>query len=269
MSKIVIASLSAAALFFGVLLCLRIGWRVGRRRLAELGENSHAGLGSVEGMVFAMVGLLIAFTFTGAANRFDARRDLISEQVNAIGTAWLRLDLLEPSAGGALRTLFREYVDGILAVGDSAAVPEAVVRRLAEVADTEARIWNRCMEAVRADPGSPLVQGLLPSVNAMFDATQMRVLTARHHPPLAIYLMLGFLILVSALLAGFAMARTPRQSPLHVVGFASVMALSVYLILDLEYPRLGLIQIGKFDQALRELRASMDAAGGSSGALRK
>lgn len=269
MSKIVIASLSAAALFLGVLLCLRIGWRVGRRRLAELGENSHAGLGSVEGMVFAMVGLLIAFTFTGAANRFDTRRDLISQQVNAIGTAWLRLDLLDPSTAGALRELFREYVDGILAVGNTAAVPEASARHLAAVADTEARIWKRCLEAVQSDPGRPLVQGLLPAINAMFDLTQMRVLSARHHPPLAIYLMLGFLILVSALLAGFAMARTPRQSPLHVIGFAAVMALSVYLILDLEYPRLGLIQIGKFDQALRELRASMDAPGGSPGGLRE
>jgi hypothetical protein len=152
MSKIIIASLSAAALFLGVLLCLRIGWRVGRRRLAELGENSHAGLGSVEGIVFAMVGLLIAFTFTGAATRFDTRRDLIIQQVNAIGTAWLRLDLL---------------------------------------------------------------------------------------------------------------------GPLHVIGFAAVMALSVYLILDLEYPRLGLIQIGKFDEALRVLRTSMDVAGGRSGALRE
>jgi hypothetical protein len=54
------------------------------------------------------------------------------------------------------------------------------------------------------------------------------------------------------------MAKSDRQSPLHVIGFAAIMALSIYLILDIEFPRLGLIRIDSFDQALIELRSSMN-----------
>jgi hypothetical protein len=70
--------------------------------------------------------------------------------------------------------------------------------------------------------------------------------------------MLGLLVLLSALMAGFGMAKAKRQSLLHLLGFATVIALSVYLILDLEFPRLGLLRIDAFDRALIELRASMD-----------
>lgn len=73
---------------------MRIGWRIGRQRLLALGEDWQAGLGTLDGAVFGLMGLLVAFTFTGAATRFDARRSLVTEHVNAIGTAWLRLDLL-------------------------------------------------------------------------------------------------------------------------------------------------------------------------------
>ncbi len=58
-------------------------------------------------------------------------------------------------------------------------------------------------------------------------------------------------------MAGFGMAKSPRQSPLHVYGFALIMALAVYLIMDIEYPRLGLVQIRRFDRSLVELRESM------------
>jgi len=70
--------------------------------------------------------------------------------------------------------------------------------------------------------------------------------------------MLGILALLSALLAGHAMAVSKTRSWIHVVGFALVMAITVYVILDLEYPRLGFIRIDAADQVLIELRQSMN-----------
>ena len=81
------------ALFLGMLV-LEVGWRIGARRLAEDPNGADAGVGAVEGAVFALLGLLIAFTFSEAASRFDTRRQLIVEETNDIGTAYLRLDLL-------------------------------------------------------------------------------------------------------------------------------------------------------------------------------
>lgn len=70
----------------------------------------------MEGAVFALLGLLIAFTFSGAATRFDTRRQLIIEETSDIGTAYLRLDLLPVEAQPGLREKFREYVDARLEV---------------------------------------------------------------------------------------------------------------------------------------------------------
>ena len=93
-----------------MLILLEVGRRIGARRLAEDPMGAAAGVGTVEGAVFALFGLLIAFTFSGAAARFDTRRQLIIEETNAIGTAYLRLDLLPVDAQPGLREKFRRYV---------------------------------------------------------------------------------------------------------------------------------------------------------------
>src|SRR5512134_4028601 len=103
------AMLLAGGLFLALLGCLEIGRRVGVRRAARDGDAARAGAGVVEGAVFALLGLLIAFTFSGAAARFDQRRALIVEEANAIGTAYLRLDLLAVGAQPAIKQNFQKY----------------------------------------------------------------------------------------------------------------------------------------------------------------
>ena len=74
------AILIAAFLFVGMLLLLEVGRRAGQRRMAKDEEADLAGIGVIDGAVFALLGLLLAFTFSGAAARFDARRQLIVEK---------------------------------------------------------------------------------------------------------------------------------------------------------------------------------------------
>ena len=91
----------------------------------------------------------------------------------------------------------------------------------------------------------------------MIDITTMRSMAAQMHPPMIIFAMLFGLALATSLLAGYGMAGAKTRSGLHMVGLAAVMAVAVYVILDMEYPRLGLIRVDAFDQALVELRESM------------
>lgn len=256
--RIIQSSLFALALFAGVLICQRAGWLMGRRRLQGGDREATAGLGAVEGAVFGLMGLLLAFTFTGAAARFDHRRDLVVEEVNAIGTAWLRLDLLQPDARDELRELFRQYLDARIAIYQHVRDQAAARAAVEKAAIAQQALWSRLTTAVKLDRSLPLVQSVLPPVNSMFDIAQARLLATRQHPPLAIYWMLGFLVLVSALLAGFGMAKAKSQSALHLFGFAAIVSLSIYLILDIEFPRLGLVRVEQFDQAMLDLRATMD-----------
>ncbi len=98
MSHILGAALLVAILFGLVLVCLEAGWRAGRRRARLESHNAFAGQGTVEAAVFGLMALLMAFTFSGAASRFDSKRQLVIQEANAIGTAYLRLDLLPPAA---------------------------------------------------------------------------------------------------------------------------------------------------------------------------
>jgi len=246
-------------LFLGMLVFLEIGRRVGIRRRKEDAAAGGEGIGAVDGAVFALLGLLLAFTFSGASSRFDARRELIVEETNDIGTAYLRVDLLPPSAQPALRESFRRYLDARIEVYQKLPDIAAAKESLAKANELQLLIWRQAVAASLAPgapPQAPIL--LLPALNAMIDITTTRTMAAQMHPPAVVFAMLFGLALAASLLAGYGMAGSKMRRWFHMVGFASVMAVAVYVILDIEYPRLGLIRVDAFDQALVDLRESMN-----------
>jgi hypothetical protein len=100
---------------------------------------------------------------------------------------------------------------------------------------------------------------LLPALNQMIDITTTRTMATQFHPPLIVFVLLVALSFTAALLAGYSMGAPGRKrSWIHIVGFATVMAITVYVIIDIEYPRHGFIRVDQVDHVLRELRLSMD-----------
>jgi hypothetical protein len=214
---------------------------LGKRRFERDPEGARAGIGVV----------------AGAGSRFDARRYLVVEEANAIGTAWLRLDLLPAGEQPALRDLFRRYLDTRLEVYRSIPDLEAVKGALARGTALQGEIWSRAVAACRSPEGQRAIVVVLPALNEMIDITTTRTLAARMHAPKIIIILLIGLGLICALLAGYAMAGGRQRSWTHSIGFAAVFALTVFVILDLEYPRRGLIRIDDMDPVLVELRESM------------
>jgi hypothetical protein len=271
MSHTFVVGLFAFGLFLGMLLFLEIGRRAGLRQMKEDSGTAGEGVGAVDGAVFALLGLLIAFTFSGASSRFDARRQLIVEETNDIGTAYLRLDLLPTDLQPALRESFRRYLDARIevyrkiseiAVGKESLSKEALVK----ANELQTQIWRQAVAASRAEGASlaaPLL--LLPALNAMIDITTTRTMATQMHPPTVVFVMLFGLALAASLLAGYGMIGGKLRSWLHMLGFALVMAIAIYVIMDIEYPRLGLIRVDAFDQALIDLRESMNRDTQSSG----
>jgi hypothetical protein len=250
--------LLSVGLFAGMLVLMEAGRRIGARRLERDPDGARAGTGVVEGAVFALLGLLIAFTFSGAASRFDARRQLIIAEANDIGTAYLRLDLLGVDAQAALREKFRQYVDARLAFYRKLADVDAAKAEQARASALQGEIWRLAVAASRADGAAPAATVLLlPALNTMIDVTSTRALAMQIHPPAIIFVMLFGLALASALLVGYGMASAQGRNWLHMLGLAFVMAVSIYVILDIEYPRFGLIRVDTFDHALADLRAGM------------
>lgn len=252
------APLFCTALFVATFAVLEAGRRIGAARLATDPEGALAGVGAVETAVFALLGLLIAFTFSGAASRFDERRQLIVEETNRIGTAWLRLDLLPGDQRARVRALFRTYVDSRLETYRKRLNIEAAEMEVTHTARLQEEIWRATVDTIRSSDLPPTVGMLvLPAMNDMFDIRSTRIRATLMHPPSIIFAMLTALTLTAATLVGYGMARGRSRNWLHIVGFAVTMTLTVYVIVDLEYPRLGLIRVDAADEALMELREAM------------
>jgi len=251
-----IAILCMLGLLAGMLLLLEIGRRIALQRIARDPEGARVGLGAVEGAVFGLIGLLLAFTFSGASSRFDTRRQLILEEANAIGTAYLRLDLLPVGAQPPIRQAFRKYLDARLAVYQKLPDLQAAKAELERAATLQSEIWTYAVSACR-EAAQPATMLILPALNEMIDITTTRMGALLMHPPPVIFAMLVVLMLAGSLLAGYGMAESKARSWLHILGFALSMSVAVYVILDFEFPRVGLIRVDAFDQVLVDLRNSM------------
>lgn len=252
------ATLFAALLFVGMLVVLEVGRRLGVRRRASESEHERSGHGAIEGAVFALFGLVVAFTFSGAASRFSEKRMLIAEEVNAVGTAYLRLDLLPDEAQPALRDLFRQYVDSRLATYRELPELETARVEMAKSKKIGEEIWARAIAATRlggAPPGADRM--LLPALNSMLDIATTRTMALQAHPPSTIYALLFGLGLVCSLLAGYRMSTSPVRSWIHILGFTAITVAVVYVTLDIEYPRTGLFRLESADQLFVELREGM------------
>ncbi|HEV3143700.1 MAG TPA: hypothetical protein VGZ47_07450, partial [Gemmataceae bacterium] len=220
-------------------------------------DNALAGSGTVEGAAFALLGLLIAFTFSGAAGRFDSRRQQIVEEANDIGTAYLRIDLLPAETQPALRDLFRKYLDSRIETYRHHSDREAAAMESARSQKLQSEIWAQAVAACQAKRDPATTTLVLGALNAMFDITTTRSMSAKMHPPPIVFVLLIGLALVCAALAGIGMAGSKSRSWLHIVAFAAITAVTVYVILDIEHPRLGLFRLDATDQVLVDLRANM------------
>lgn len=248
----------SVGLFAGILALIETGRRIGARRLAEEGESASKGSGAVVGAIFALLGLVLAFLFSGALTRFDARRQLVVEEANDIGTAWLRVDLLPAEAQPAMRDLFRRYLDSRIKAYEQVPDLTSVMAELEKSSAMQREIWTLAVASSQkaATGAAPML--LLPALNAMFDIVTSRTEAIRLHPPLVIHAMLGALTLACSLFAGYDMAGRPKLNMFHSIAFAAVLSVTVYVIVDLEFPRLGMIRMDDSDQVLVDLRRSMN-----------
>jgi hypothetical protein len=133
--------------------------------------------------VFGLMALLIAFTFSGAATRFDARRAMIVQEANDIGTAWLRLDLLPVAAQPPLRDKFRQYVDARLAT--YVRLPDIAAAQVEMSCPTalQNEIWQDAIVACRDSDSPPATTLLLPALNDMIDIATTRMVAVRPMRP--------------------------------------------------------------------------------------
>jgi hypothetical protein len=223
-----------------------------------------AGLTTVEGAVFALIGLLLAFTISGALQRFDDRRQLVIQEANAASTAHDRLALFDEGAGHDMQNKLKDYVQARIDLYRMPHDYSLLTRTESFSQDQEEkiiglknRLWNAAVGACPQSNFRPACGQALPSLANLFEVARLRLGAAEKHPPQVIYVMLFGLGLGGSLLAGFGMAAAKSRSWIHMIIFAATLTVTLYTLTDMEYPRLGLIRIENFDHFLVDAHQQM------------
>ena len=268
----------AAAFFASSLILLNYGRHLGLRYLRQQKEVANmAGLTTVEGAVFALIGLLLAFTISGALQRFDERRQLVVQEANAASTAYDRLGLFEGDVGRNLQIKLKDYVEARI---DLYRMPHdfSLWRRSElfspeqqeKTVDLKNKVWDATVAACPQASFRPACAQALPALTSLFEVARLRLGASEKHPPQIVYVMLFGLGLGGSLLAGFGMAAATARSWIHMLIFAATLTVTLYAVTDMEYPRLGLIRIEDFDHFLVDAHQQMQPrdSGGTLGSGR-
>lgn len=241
----------AVCLFVIMLVGFEYGHRVGKDWAEK--EDKTRGVNAVEGAVFALFGLVLAFSFSSASDRLERRRELVVHEADAIEVAYMRLDLLQPDHAAQLRGAFRDYLAARTNIYKDYRDDARFTADLQECDRQKERIWSELMKGPRTYEATLLV---VPAVNEMFDRGTERTVALQTHLPWLITAFLVGLAVISAVLAGRALYG-PRGGWFHRMLFSAVIALTVYVVIDLDHPRSGFIRVGAAEQAFKDLREEM------------
>ncbi len=257
----VLYAINAIYLTLGMLACMALaillGAVAGSNRAERTSPEGKAQISALQASLLGMLALLLGFSLSLALGRYDSRSAAVSTEANAIGTAWLRTDLLPEPGRSAVRSALAEYVAIRAQTGSVTLIEVTTLAEKREEADAAfARIWEIASDIARAEP-NPATVAMTNALNDMIDAFGTRDAELdRHVPEPVLYLLFLTLIFLGWLL-GFAPRVAGEQPSLTVVAMIVLIVSLLFVIIDLDRPRRGIIEV---DQTpMRALAASISA----------
>jgi hypothetical protein len=234
-----------------VLLSVEIGYRLGEFRKRRSEGEKEAPVGAMVGATLGLLAFMLAFTFGLAASRFDDRRQVVLAEANAIGTTYLRAALLPQPLAGETRDLLREYVDVRLEAAQPGNVDQAIVKS----EQLQNHLWSQAVAAAEKDR-SPITGLFIQSLNEVIDLHAKRVMVAlRSRIPGAIWMALYLLVVLAMLSMGYHAGLTGTRRSLAGLALALAFSAVLILIVDLDRPGRGLLQVSQ--QSMIDLRKGM------------
>ena len=238
-------------LVFFLLLCMllipmEIGFRLGgRRRRLNPDAEKAAGIDLMLTSMLALLGLMLAFTYSFCMSRADMRKQAFIAEVNAISTAFLRADLtLEPARTDIRRLLFDYAKSRLVSPGEIRTreqLQEAVERSLS----IQSNIWPAIMSAVRQEQeiSAPEKALLISAVNDLLDAHTSRMAVIYDRLPTAVLALLVLIAAASLYVTAYNTSMSGQRGRWAVTAFAVILSLLMYTIMDFDMIMRGFIRI--------------------------
>ncbi len=237
--------LIAVGLIAGLVAAHEIGFRLGSlARSAD--ESFDRQVALVRTSTAALVAFLVGFAFSGAASRFVDRLDVVVKEANALGTAYLRADAIPEPQRSELKAALKEYTaDRVVLLSREGR--GQIGPLLAKVSGLHERMWRSAIDATQHN--APLMAVVLPPINEVIDLHAVHLAMARRHLPIPIMTVLLGAAAIGFGMVGFGNGRVGRRFSLVDSVYGVVLAIALWMTIDLDYPGIGLIRVSNLPVA--------------------
>jgi hypothetical protein len=242
-----------------LLVFAELGFRVGLHLFERHDEARKSTIGGIQGAILGLLGLLLGFTFALATSRFELRRDLVVQQSNAIGTAYLRASLLPEAHVAPVQDLLRGYVAILVEYYPRFDDPAARGVGLAKIADAERGLWEHAVAAAREAP-TPIVATFVTAINETFDVMAMRLAVGAARIPGSVWVLLLIVAALGCVTSSYAAGSAGVRSSFSSLILPALIAVVIMLIFDISRPRIGFIRVSQ--QSILDLQKSIARPGG-------
>ncbi|APW42463.1 DUF4239 domain-containing protein [Rhodoferax saidenbachensis] len=252
------STLIAAALLVSLGLVIELGYRVGRARQDRVDDASRAHINGLQSSILGILALLLGFTFSLALQRFDSRSEAVVQEANAIGTAYLRAQLLPAAFRSDAQALLHRYVDVRVQTGAHHLADRAELDALlAQATQLQTALWQQARRVAELEPDALAPFLYIESLNTLIDNFSTRdAALSRHVPEVVLFLLYGTL-LMAGVIVGFACGVAGHRPSMASYVMVALIVVLVFIILDLDRPRRGLIQVSQ--KSLVDLQTSVRA----------
>jgi hypothetical protein len=224
------------------MLCYEGGFRFGRWYQERTPGEQEGPTGMLVGSILALLAFLLAVTMGMASDRFDARRGVVLDEANAIGTTYLRAGYLPEPASSQIRELLRQYVPLRIVVTDQENVAQDI-RRSEEILS---QLWTIGQDVAKTTGQGDLVSLFLDSLNETIDLHETRVTAGIYArvPETVLLLLVGGSAL-SLGMVGYSAGLTKRRGFLNALVLVLALGAVIMIVVDLDRPREGFIQVSQ------------------------
>lgn len=238
-----------------MLVSNEVGFRFGMRDFRRETEVSRTVSNALKGSIFGLVALLLGFSFSATTSRYDLRQRIVLDQANAVGTCYLRAQLLSDEHSDAIQGVLRKYVDERIDLFDAGRDADATAEHRTRIKQYLTDLWTAVETANDADPEVVRNSMIVSAANDVIDLSSTRDWANHNHLPDPVLALLLVSVVMSSLLLGHSSGQSGRRHPGLWLASNVVFGLVLFVVLDFDRPRRGLIQIDQ--RPLLELRESL------------
>jgi FtsH-binding integral membrane protein len=243
----------AVALLIGIFIFYLAGVSLGNYQKKNNPDAKAEGVGPLEGALLGLLALLLSFTFSMSASRYDTRRSLLIKEANDIGTVVLRADMYPDSIRREFRKDLKQYLEARIEYYDAGNDEEKINKSLGDAAKISDHIWQMVTRLSRESSATIPQNLMIPALGDMIDVVTSRDAARLARVPDPIFWLLIILTLLGSLIIGYS--KKEKKNDWIVLSIYSLMTvITIYTIIDLDRPRHGIIRTDDAHQKIIELR---------------